>query len=450
VEIGLSRTIQQPIDKDSSEYSNLIDEDTDFDISYNHDEELIEKLHEIDNILKERELLGEPVGELLLSKASVYYKQRDLDRSLKTLELALDNFKSERNELKEAICHNEIGLVQEETGFFEQAIYHFERALSILDEIQDNHKIIQVLNNLGNVYLQINDIEHSYESYQKALNLAENENLEFEAIKSASNLVETLFHLKEYDRIKKILLNNSNYFEQNNDIYGMIQTFIKYGKLYYFLGEDTFELSYERLNQALKLVDKVKDQVTIFIKSHLEWEIYLYLGLIKITWDNDIEAENFLLKSLEAIRIFEIRESIKEGLVLENIAKLYSIKGEDKKAVEYYNVAIEIYDKYGDKLKIAELKFRIGKIFYDFLQDRIKSIQYLEEALEIYEDLNYIKKGAEVLTILGIIHEKNEKIELAISYYTRAKQYYIELHDTYNSSIIEEKLEKIAPNNESL
>jgi tetratricopeptide (TPR) repeat protein len=450
VDIGLSRSIQQKTDDDSLDYFNYDEDRKEFNVNLNDDEGLKEQLIEIEDLLKEKEILGEPVGDLLLNKASVYYKQRDLEKSLKNLKMALSNFESEGIDLKIAICHNEIGLIEEESGFFEQAIYHFERALDKLNNLKDYHKVVQVLNNIGNVYLQINDIEHSYESYQDALNLAEREDLEFEAVKSASNLVETLFVLRDYDRIKKILLNNTKYFEQKNDIYGMIQTLIKYGKFYYLLGEDNYEASYQKFQEALTLLDKIKDSASLYIRSHLEWECYLYLGLLAITWDNDIEAESLLLKSLEAIRTFEIHENIKEGLVLENLAKLYAIKGEDQKSIEYFNISLEIYEKFGDKSKIAKIKFNIGKIYYDFLQDRSSSIQYLEEALEMYEDLNFTKQSAEITSLLGDIYQKNEKFELAASFYTRAKNYYNELQDEDNALVLEKKLEKLDQNDNSI
>jgi len=446
VDIGLSRSIQQKPETHSLDYFNNNEEEIDSDFDFNNDDGLNEELIEIENQLKEKELLGEPVGDILINKASIYYKQRDLEKALKNLEIALSSFRSEGNTLKIAICHNEIGLIQEESGFFEQAIYHFERALDLLNELEEFNKLVQVLNNIGNVYLQINDIEHSYESYQNALNIAERENLEFEAIKSASNLVETLLDLRDYDRIKKILLHNTKFFEQKNDIYGMIQTLIKYGKFYYLMGEDNYEASYEKFQQALRLIDKIQDNISLYIKAHLEWECYLYLGLLAITWDNDIEAESFLLKSLEAIRTFEFRDNIKEGLVLENLANLFTLKGEDQKAIDYYYISLDIYEKFGDKAKVAKIKHEIGKIFYEFLQDSIKSIQFLEEALEIYEDLNFTIKAAELTSFLGDIYEKNEEFELAVSFYTRAKNHYLELEDDINSSILEKKIKRLNQN----
>jgi len=323
---------------DGPSHSNDSEEEDYYDINVIDDESIDLELTQLEEQLTESEKIGENMGELLLRKASLFYKKRDFPKSLKNLELALENFLEEKDFLNVIICHNELGLIHEETGFFDQAIYHFDRALSALEDLSDNTKKIQVLNNLGNVYYLINDLEHSYKYYQDALNLAEKENMEVEAIKTSSNLVEVILSLKDYDRIKKILKRNLEFFTKNDDVYGIIQTRIKYGKLYYYLGEDYYDQSFNCLTSVLKLIDTIKNQISLFTKKKLEWECFLYLGHLYSLWDNDLEAEDNFLKSLEAVRTFEVQENIKEGIVLESIAKFYSLKGEDGKAIDYYNI----------------------------------------------------------------------------------------------------------------
>jgi tetratricopeptide (TPR) repeat protein len=108
---------------------------------------------------------------------------------------------------------------------------------------------------------------------------------------------------------------------------------------------------------------------------------------LNLLWDNDIEAEDFLLKSLEAVRTFEIADNIKEGIVLENIGNMYTLRGEDQKAIEYYNFAREIYEKFGDHQKVAEMFSSIGRINQEYLQNYIESIKAYNNALKIYEEL---------------------------------------------------------------
>ncbi|MCK4479548.1 MAG: tetratricopeptide repeat protein [Candidatus Lokiarchaeota archaeon] len=407
------------------------------------DEEIDQKIKKIDSTLESKEVLGEPIpGSLLLEKSSLYYKKRDTSRAMKNLELALNNFKEENDLLNVAICHNELGIIQEDIGFFDQAIYHFNNALEILKELNDRSKRIKVLNNLGNVYFLIKDLEQSYNYYQEAYQLSQQENLIFEEVKSSSNLVEVLYLLKDHDRIKRILAKNLEFFKDNEDIYGTIQTEIKYGKLYYIIGEDYNE-SHQHLTKALELIDGVKENVTFFIRAKLEWECFLYLGHLYRIWDNLTKAENLFLQSLEAVRIFELRDNIKEGEILENLAELYISKGDIGRAIEYYDLSCEIFYKFGDNRKNAELKFKIGKIYLEFEEDTSKAINYIEEALNIYEDLEYTKECAIIYHKLGDIYLLKGITERAISNFESAKDYYQNIHDEYSANLLDEKIKSL-------
>jgi tetratricopeptide (TPR) repeat protein len=377
-----------------------------------------------------------------LEKSGLYYKKRDLPNALKNLELALKNFKVENDLLNLAICHNEIGIIQEDNGFFDQAIYHFNRSLEVLKEQDDKTKIIKVLNNLGNIHFLLKDLEQSYEYYQKAFNLSKQENLIFEEIKSSSNLVEVLYLLNDYDRIEKILRRNIDFFKEKEDIYGIIQTQIKYGKLYYLMSEDDNE-SHHYLTKALELINTIKESITIYIKAKLEWECYLYLGKISHLRDNNTKAENFFLQSLEAVRIFEIGDNIKEGEILENLAELYISKGDIEKAIEFFDLSRDIYYKFGDNNKNAELKFKIGKIYLEFEEDTTKAINFFEESLEIYEKLEYSKESAIILHKLGDIYLQKRMNETAISYFERAKEYFQKIQDDYNANLLNEKINSL-------
>ena len=440
---SLSNNRVRPIPSGISIYGNeFIEEEEFFDVNIIDDETIEYELSQLESQLSDSERLGKNMGNLLLKKASLFYKKRDFSNALKNLELALENFKEEENTMNLIIAHNEIGLIHEETGFFDQAIYHFDRALSFIEEIDDDIKKIQVLNNLGNVYHLINDLENANKYYQKALTLADGENLELEAIKTASNMVEILLSLEDFDRVKRILKRNLDFFIQTDDIYGVIQTRTKYGKMYYHLGEEYYDQSFNCLTSALELIDGIKNHVSIFLRKKLEWECFLYLGYLHTLWDN-LEAEDYLLKSLEAVRTFEIQENVKEGIVLEAIAKFYSLKGEDKKAIDYFGYSKDIYQKFGDKLKIAEMKYHIAKIFQEYIQDDQKAIKYYEEALEIYENLNKSKIAADIHDKLGDLALSNFKYDLALSNFEVAKKLYTELEDDYNKTIVDGKINSL-------
>jgi tetratricopeptide (TPR) repeat protein len=439
----LSKRLFSHSDGASYHSDGFEEEEESYDVNVVDDESIELELTELEAQLTESEKLGKDMGNLLLAKASLFYKTRDFPEALKNLELALENFLDEKDFLNAIVCHNELGLIHEETGFFDQAIYHFDRALNTLEGLNDYIKKIQVLNNLGNVYFLINDLEHSYKYYQDALNLAEQENLELDAIKTSSNLVEVLISLKDFDRVKKILKINLEYFTIINDVYGIIQTRIKYGKLYYHLGEDYYDQSFNCLTGVLTLIDTIKDHTSFIIQKKLEWECFLFLGHLYSLWDNDLEAEDYFLKSLEAVRTFEVQENIKEGIVLEAIAEFYSLKGEDGKAIDYYRYSKDIYQKFGDKLKIGEMKYHVATIFQNYIQDEQKAIIYYEEALEIFESLNNTKMAAEILNKLGDMYVSKQMFEQALSKFERAKKFYVESEDDNNKNIVTEKINSL-------
>jgi len=408
------------------------------------DEEIDRNLKKIEDILENKEILGETIpGSLLLEKSSLYYKKRDLINAEKNLELALKNFQEVNDDLNISICYNELGLIQEENGFFDQAIYNFNRSLEILKELKQTPRIVKILNNLGNVYFLLKDLEHAYENYQEALQLSESENLKYEEIKSASNLVEVLYLLKDYDRIEKILFRNTEFFNQNEDLYGTIQTQIKYGKLYFIKGED-YDLAYQYFESAFELIKKTDDTTSIYIQARLKWEAYYYLGMLYIIWDNLIEAENSLMQSLEAVRIFGIRENINEGKILEEIGRIYKLKGDNHRAVEYYKLSYEIYYKFGDNVKSAGLKFKLGELYSDFEDSESKTIMYFEEALNLYESMGHTKEAAILLRKLGDLYLHKGMINMSIPNFEKARDYFKDLKDDYSVNLLEEKIKSLS------
>ena len=443
LEDALNGNVRFPYDEPASYHLDLEEIDQEYETIIIEDEEIDQKIKKIDETIELKESIGEPIsGSLLLEKSSLYYNKRDLTNALKTLEFALKIFKDENDLLNEAICHNELGIINEDNGLFDQAIYHFNRSLEILENLEDHSKVIKLLNNLGNIYFILKDLENSYQYYQKAFKLSEQKNLIFDEVRSSSNLVEVLYLLKNYDRISKILERNLEFFKEKENVYGIIQTEIKYGKLYYLMNED-YDESYNFLTKALELINRLGNKISVYNKAKLEWECYLYQGKINHLRDNYTKAENLFLRSLEAVRVFEIGDNIKEGEILENLAELYLSKGEVKQAIEYFDLSREIFYKFGDKVKNAELKFKIGKIYLEYEEDTTQTINFFEESLEIYEELEYYKESAVILQKLGDIYLNKGMIDTTVSYFERARDFYQKIQDEYNLELIIEKIKSL-------
>ncbi|TFG28363.1 MAG: tetratricopeptide repeat protein [Promethearchaeota archaeon] len=416
-----------------------------FEFNLIKEEEIDYEIQKIDNEIDRKVKIGESIGELLLEKASLYNLKKEYNIALETLENALNYFQELNDILNSAITHNEIGLIQEDLGFYDNSIYNFEKSIENLQKINEKVKLTKVYNNLANVFYLINDIEHSYEYYNKALELAERENLISEEIKTSSNLVDILFILEEYDKITKILERNLEYFQQIGDPYGSIITLTKQGILNFFLGSNNFNISFQYIQKALEIINQIKlsKNFTIKHKAKLEWELFLYLGKLFVLQEKYKQAENYFFRSLEAVRIAEIE--VKESIVLENLGFLFEKKRDYNKSIEYYNLAREIYYKFGDDLNYAELTYKIANVYSKY--DNIEAIRLFEESLELFKELNYSKRIAEILHKLGDIYLNKGIIELAITHFQEAKSHYEDLNDEFNIKLLTEKINSLLNSN---
>jgi tetratricopeptide (TPR) repeat protein len=412
-----------------------------YDLKTIHENDLDLKIQEIEKRIQQRVIFGESFGSLQLEKANLYYQKRDLASSLKTLESAVNIFTDDKDVLNTAVSYNEIGLIYEETGFFDDAINSFEHTIEILEDLPDHKVIIQVYNNLANVYHHLENFEKSYEYYNKALKLAEQNNFTLEEIKTSSNLVELLFLLKEYEKIEGILKRNLEYFRYINDNYGIIISLTKIGKLYYNLGENHFRQANQSLKDSLDLIKKIGGD-DLLIKAKLKWECYLYLGNLSLAQNKLESGEEYLHKSLETIRILE-ENNINECLILESLAHLHELNGGYSKAINYYKLCNDIYQKFGNDVRSAELKYKIATIYLENIKDESEAIKFYEDALEIFEDLNYSRESAEILHRLGDIYLNREIIELALEYFEKAKELYQEYQDEYNLNLIVSKINSL-------
>ncbi len=86
----------------------------------------------------------------------------------------------------------------------------------------------------------------------------------------------------------------------------------------------------------------------------------------------------------------------------------------------------------------------MAQIYYDQIGNEYEAINLYEESLEIFEDINYRQKSAEILLKLGDIYNNRGNVDLAISNWSQAKIYYEILKDEYKATLITEKIRSLS------
>lgn len=110
-----------------------------------------------------------------------------------------------------------------------------------------------------------------------------------------------------------------------------------------------------------------------------------------------------------------------------DFANAHESKTEYPKAIEYYQLSIELYKNiktYNSLLLAAENELRLAKI-YAKQGEYVKASNIYNQQLKTYRQLNDSKNEADVLDNLGYIESKIGNYRIAIAHYQRARQLHV-------------------------
>ena len=186
------------------------------------------------------------------------------------------------------------------------------------------------------------------------------------------------------------------------------------------------EIYYEAMEEvksefdSIYMLFEVIDEPNIFkelIKQTENYNAINSVGIQSYRWgrlEQAFYAWNHLLE--KTIGVDKEREAIAMG----NMGVVYQIKGELKKALEYYERALKLLEELGIKEGIAAAAItNIGNV-YNTKGELEKALEYYEKALKLFEELE-IKEGiATVLINIGNVYRSKGELDKALEHYEKA------------------------------
>lgn len=101
--------------------------------------------------------------------SNTLYSIREVD----SLQIVLQKFIEERNELGQMICYKQLGNRQRENASFSDAIASHQKSLVVALKLNDTVEIVQAMNNLGTNFRRIGAQSEASQYHYQALNYAE-------------------------------------------------------------------------------------------------------------------------------------------------------------------------------------------------------------------------------------------------------------------------------------
>ena len=284
-------------------------------------------------------------------------------------------------------------------------IHYGKMALILSEKLNLKNDELIAINNIGDGFLNLNDLEEAIKYYLKALKINEE-------LGNTAGIIKSYFNLSEVYS----LLNNNELAEE------YLKKSLELSKNYSQI--DNLQMAYNNLGNFYCQLFKNEDALKNFQKS-LELSIenndtvgmaasYNNMGNVYKNIENNEEALKYYLK---ANKIFiEMNDPFYIAGSFGNIAIIYSAMQDEENALKYFSKAFELRKTYKLNRGIPKLICNIAQLYY-VQNDFEKSLQYLDTAL-MYAKMT--KSDEDIFRIYYYYSELyliNEDYQRSLNYY---------------------------------
>lgn len=169
--------------------------------------------------------------------------------------------------------------------------------------------------------------------------------------------------------------------------------------------------------RLLKELEGLREKSKSKIQYRSRYEVLKELGDVCLNLNQLSEAENYFEEMLEISEEFDRKEMILESLKLE--AELYLIQDELSKVEENARRIIDLSRKSSDRILEGE-GIKLAGIVAWRKGDNEEGKNYLNDALEIFEEKGLKEDTAAIYRELGDLHVSVENYERGVEYYEKA------------------------------
>ncbi len=315
--------------------------------------------------------------DYLFLKAQIYFEIASYDESLDLYhKIVTYNI----NDTIKSRSYNNIGMVYNDKGDYDQALEYYRKALAIDEKVfgKEHPSTASLYSNIGSVYYDKGNYDQALKYYGKAL------------------AIEEKVFGKEHP---------STATSYNN-----------IGLAYYDKGDYDQALEYYR--KALAIREKVLG------KEHLRTATsYNNIGLVYSDKGDYDQALEYYRKALTILQKVLGKEHPLTAKSYNNIGMVYNDKGDYDQALEYYRKALAIREKVlGKEHPSTATSYNNIGMVYDNKGDYDQALECYRKALAVFEKV-FGKEHPRTATTYGnigmVYHEKGD-YDQALEYYRRA------------------------------
>lgn len=278
-----------------------------------------------------------------------------------------------------------------------------------------------ILSNIGNAYLDQNNLNKALEYFNESLAIREKEGDKAGVSEIYSDIAVTFYDSGRYQSTIDFYEKSLRLKEELNDKAGVKKVVKELASV----NTNTFryDKALEYYEKSLVLAEESKDKNEILSSTKDIGNLYYET--------NDLQkAAEFYEKTL--VLSEEVKNTQDIAASLNNLGAIYYNLGDNKKSEDFYNQSLKAFEEIGDKKMTSISLNNLGNINYD-IQKYQNALDYYEKSLNIKKEIKYDKGVASSLHNIGNVYIKLDKPEKAIDYYNQSND--LALKISYNEMV---------------
>ena len=309
--------------------------------------------------------------------ADINFKNGKYSEAVMSYEKALHYFIRNNDKEKLYKCYLNIGKIYLIEELYKGAIFQFEFAEGILNEIKiedvDTYK--DLYSKMAYCYIKLNNNEKSlyYINKMDEIDIKNNPDEELNAIMLKAN---NLLNMGEFEKSKEYFKKALEILDEEKNKTELASIYLTISEIYKSIGN---------LDKVLEYSQRVYD-----IKKSDEDE-YMMKSLFKII---EVYISNYDYDMAKRYCKIELASSIKnknrlnEYKILKYYSDMYKAQNENVIAIEYLHKCISIISELNNKKILADLYINLGELYSNISKD--KELEYYQKGVCIYKNIDII------------------------------------------------------------
>jgi CHAT domain-containing protein len=380
-----------------------------------------------DQALKIRQSLGDRRGEAetLVNIARLLESQGERQKALDFYELSLQPWQQAGDRYGQAWAFNSLGQLYYLLKQAPKALDYQNRALQIWRDVGDPSREAATLSSIGENYHLLNDYQQALNTYQQARErwqAAGDQNGEVSTLFSISNTYAVLHDKQREQDFKTLAQNLRKKIELDRAANPENRARLDKVRLAEQTQEEARNLLLQTTDDARRKAIAKHEEAAQLFESTGDYDrevsaLFDGASIYRTRDDKDNERKT-LERSLSIGK--RVRKTSLQAESLQRLGDFHSTFGDQVKAAESYDRALELWRSQGNRTAEAYL-LASGAKAYKTLGEKEKALAYLQRALKLYQDLGDRFRESYTLNDLAALYDDEEGKENALGYLKRTR-----------------------------